>query len=198
MIPGLFLAQPWLTLIGIVVFGETVILAALASAATGDVPVSAVVAMAFAGTMLADLGWFVAARRGMKRWATADGQAALARAAARIQRLGRPELAMIVAKFFYGTRIAAIVALASSGTRMSRFAAFNAIGTALWLAILVPVGLGIGEGLQTLGAGPLEVVAGLGGVLGVVWLIRGAGVLRRRRAESDGAADLAGRRHGGV
>lgn len=199
MYSALFLATPWLMLIGTVVFGETVILAAIASTATGDVSIASVVGVAFVGTMMADAAWFLGARRVLTRWGSSpEKQATLERARRRLQRFGRPELAMIVAKFFYGTRIAAIVVMASSGVRTWRFLSFNAIGTVLWLVMLVPFGMGVGAGFQALGIDSTGIWAGLTAILVGVAAVKTLSARRGRRNPNPPRPEAPSLEAGGV
>lgn len=136
--------------VGALLFGETVIVPAAALAAHGRWTIPAVIGWAFAGTVTADIAWFVAANRSLGRFARdldqrrehSDALAWLGRRAG-----ARPARTLLFVKFVYGTRILSIAYLSSRGVSGREFVLYDAVGTAIWLAVIVPVGWLVGRGV---------------------------------------------------
>jgi membrane protein DedA with SNARE-associated domain len=153
------LHKSWIVFVGTFFLGESVVLAASALAAQGSWTAAAVAGWAFAGTLASDTIWFRTARLGLDRWSDGERAERLARATARLDRLvgEHPHRALTFIKFVYGTRIASIAYMATRNVPTRRFIAFDAIGTCLWLAVMIPIGWAIGRGLDHLGADLKEV-----------------------------------------
>ena len=62
----------------------------------------------------------------------------------------KPFLWLLVIKFLYGTRILTILYLSSQKMRFGLFALFNSLGTILWLAVIMSLGVLGGKGLVNL------------------------------------------------
>lgn len=154
VIESLALHKSWIVLVGTFFLGETVVLAAAALAAQGSWSMTAVAGWAFVGTVASDTLWFRTARIGLDRWSSGTRADRLARATARLDRLsgGHPHRALIFVKFVYGTRIASIAYMAMRRVPPRRFVTFDALGTVIWLAVMIPIGWAIGLGLDRLGA----------------------------------------------
>jgi len=154
VIESLALHKSWIVLVGTFFLGESVVLAASALAAHGSWSWQAVAGWAFVGTVASDSLWFRAASTGLGRWSTGDRAKQLRRATSMVDRItgAHPHRALIFVKFVYGTRIASIAYMAFRGVRPRTFVTFDAVGTLLWLAVMIPVGWAIGLGLDRLGA----------------------------------------------
>lgn len=154
MFESLALHKSWIVFVGTFFLGESVVLAASALAAHGSWSVAAVAGWAFAGTVASDTLWFRTARLGLDRWSTGAKAGRLSRATVRLDRLtgDHPHRALMFVKFVYGTRIASIAYMAVRGVPAHRFVVFDAIGTCIWLAVMIPIGWAIGLGLDRLGA----------------------------------------------
>lgn len=145
----------WIIFFGSFLLGESLILTASALAAQGHFGVWSVIGWAYLGTVLSDAGWFMLAgkaRSFIER--NPDRRQRYERVLAWLDRRfgARPERALLFIKFVYGTRIATITYLSLRRTPWRVFAGLNAIGTAIWLAVIVTVGWLAGKGLASLGA----------------------------------------------
>lgn len=155
MLSTLALHKSWVVFVGTFFLGESVVLAASALAAQGVWSVIAVAGWAFAGTVISDTVWLRSAAMGLGRWRSdPDGSGKLAKTTDRLDRLTgqHPHRALVIVKFLYGTRIASLVYMAVRNVPTRRFVAFDAIGTAIWLAVIIPIGWAIGRGMANLGA----------------------------------------------
>lgn len=157
----------------ITVTGETVVLAAVAVAVEGGWSLAEVVAWCFLGTVASDVAWFGLARVADDRWRRRrepGPRQQRALAWMREHTGERPYLALLVIKFLYGSRFLMLVYLATRRVSLRHFLLYDAIGTAVWLAVLVPLGWLLARGLVTASAaGRLDLFAlALVGVL-VAW-----------------------------
>jgi len=154
VIETLALHKSWIVFVGTFFLGESVVLTSSALAAHGSWSVAAVAMWAFAGTVLSDTVWFRSAAMGLDRWSAGERGERMVRLSARLDRLGgdRPYRALLFVKFVYGTRIASLAYMAARGVPLRKFVTFDAIGTGLWLAVMIPLGWLIGRGLDNLGA----------------------------------------------
>ena len=154
MIGSLALHKSWIVFVGTFFLGESVVLASAALAAQGTWSVAAVAAWAFAGTVVSDSVWFRSAGLSLDRWSTGHRADRLERVTKRLDRAtgAHPHRALVFVKFIYGTRIASIAYMAIRRVPLRRFVTFDSIGTMLWLAVMIPIGWGIGKGLDQLGA----------------------------------------------
>lgn len=147
------LANPYFFVVfaGAFFFGETVIITASSIAAREEWSVFVVALAAFLGTISSDTLWFllggwlrlkserIPAVR--KRWERAE------KTLDRAPIQGHPFLVLLFVKFLYGSRIAMILYFAARGVRTLHFVLFDAAGTIVWLAVIVPLGYGMGKGL---------------------------------------------------
>lgn len=184
MVSGLSLGSWWVVFIGTFFLGESVILAAAALAAQGTLSVWSVAGWAFAGTVLSDTVWFTSAGRGISAVNRDEDRAS--RLARHGQRLDRwtgehPHRALLFIKFVYGTRILSITYLAWRRVAPVRFVGFDAAGTAIWLAVIVPVGFFGGRGLELSGVDLTRFEAGLAVAVVVAVLVRALLVWWRSR-----------------
>ncbi|MDH3306653.1 MAG: hypothetical protein OEO77_03935 [Acidimicrobiia bacterium] len=98
---------------------------------------------------MSDTIWFRSAAMGMGRWqADPDRKESLGLATSRLDRLAgkRPHRALLFIKFLYGTRIASLAYMAVRNVPTRTFVLFDAAGTTLWLAVMIPIGGGSDEG----------------------------------------------------
>lgn len=174
----------WAVFVGTFFLGESVILASAALAAQGSWSVWAVAGWAFAGTVLSDAVWFSAAGRGVRGLRGDPGRAErLDRHVARLDRWTgqRPHRALLFVKFVYGTRILSISYLSVRGVPLRRFVTFDAAGTLIWLAVIVPLGYLGGRGLSGMGVDLAGLERGLVGLIAVGVLARAVVLWWRRR-----------------
>lgn len=147
--------------VGAALEGETVAMVGGMVAHRGLYPLPAAWAAIFAGTFLADQGFFFAGRtlrdRGwMQRVRRTSG---FTRAQAIFER--RPVLFVLLFRFFYGLRTASPAMIGASGFPPARFFALNLVAALVWSALFVGLGYGLGVGVQEL----------VGGVVGLKdWL----------------------------
>jgi membrane protein DedA with SNARE-associated domain len=133
--------------------GESVILSAAYLAGTKTWPLSTVFVWAFLGTMVADAAWFLLGGPALnwlgKRPAFQKRYLQLQHG---IQRLtgNRPFLTLLFFKFLYGTRILMILHMSVAKLPFWGFMLFNALGTLVWLAVMVAIGWLAGRGLVDL------------------------------------------------
>ena len=133
--------------LGVFFEGETIVLVAGAMAHRGLLSLPAVVAAAFAGSLLGDQLWFHLGHRYGRRFVArrAAWQSRSARAEALLARFGT---AFVIAfRFVYGFRTITPVVLGSTGYAAARFAILNAIGAALWATTFSLTGYAFGVGL---------------------------------------------------
>lgn len=174
----------WTVFVGTFFLGESVILASAALAAQGSWSVWAVAGWAFAGTVLSDAVWFSVAARGLRGLRRDPRRAErLDRHAARLDRWTgqRPHRALLFVKFVYGTRILSISYLSLRGVPRQRFVTFDAVGTLVWLAVIVPLGYLGGRGLSVVGVDLAGLERGLLGLVAVGALARAVVLWWRRR-----------------
>ena len=145
----------WIILAGTFVFGDSIVLAASGLAAHGQWSVGSVILWSFLGTLISDTMWFKLADRTLQRiMSDPTREAAFVRMTARMDRwVGEsPHHGLLFVKFLWGTRTLSIVYMASRGVSPLTFMLFDAIGTLLWLAVLVPIGFLAGQGVANLSA----------------------------------------------
>lgn len=131
-------------------FGESVIVTAAALAPKLGWPIGEVALAAFLGTLFADATWFGlgnAADRALLSYVHAY-EHAKERAIGTFGRYAErhPFRILLYLKFLYGMRIAMILYLATRRLSFPAFIFFDAIGTALWLVIILALGYGVGIG----------------------------------------------------
>lgn len=129
--------------LGSVIFGETIILAASFLAGQGIWSIYTVFWVTFLGTVSSDCLWFYFGRRLSRKseeWQEKQGK--YKKLLAFLERLtrGRAFLSLLFIKFLYGTRIITIMYLSIHRLRFRTFLLFNAIGTFLWLLVMVSIG----------------------------------------------------------
>lgn len=172
-------------LLGTVAEGETVLVAAGFAAHRGLLDWRLVVLVAMVGGMLGDQLAFL-----LGRW---QGKAlmrrfpALARHEPRVHRLlARYDTILIVTiRFLYGLRVAGPILLGSYRLPPLRFAVFNAIGAALWAALITAAGYAFGAAISAL-VGNIERMEG---IVIVAILVLGGGIALARSLVARRAAN---------
>lgn len=149
---------PWLIEYGYVAiflgsffFAESFILAVSFLSAHGFWPIASVFGLALGGSVLSDLFWYFFGIRFLKltgQWMVYEPF--IAKADTFFGRfLQRRFLSLLVVKFLYGTRFLMVVYFSVQKISFLKFLLFDAVTTAIWLAVLLPVGWFAGLGSQT-------------------------------------------------
>ena len=157
--------------------------------ATGDVSLTAVIALGALGAMLTDhvwyfAGWFDSKRllRLYCRWTFSSG-ACVSRTGDYFRRFGA--LTIIIGRFVAGVRVLAWPLARKSGVGYVQFLLYDAVGAVLWTATWVLIGWLVGDRWES-------VVSRVGGwivaILIAAAVLVAAGVVLRRRARHGAAA----------
>ncbi len=175
MLSTLALHKSWVIFVGTFFLGESVVLASSALAAQGSWSWQAVAAWAFLGTVVSDTFWFRSVGAGVAGLVDRRDEGRLQAAADRLERLTgeHPHRALLFVKFLYGTRIASISYMALRRVRLAKFVGFDSVGTALWLAVMIPIGWAIGRGLDRFGTRLREVEWAILGVVLLAACVKG-------------------------
>jgi membrane protein DedA with SNARE-associated domain len=131
-------------LIGVIVEGETVLVAAGALAHRGDLSLPIVIVAAFVGSTLGDQGWFhFGARFGPK---FLERHPRVRRRADAVRGwFSRYGTTFVLGfRFLYGFRTATPIMLGATHYPKWRFGVLNAVGALLWSITIACVGWGIG------------------------------------------------------
>lgn len=177
--------QSWIILAGTFVFGDSVVLAASGLAAHGQWSVGSVILWSFLGTLISDTLWFKLADRTLQKIVSDPArEASFVRMTDRMDRwVGEsPHRGLLFVKLLWGTRTLSIVYMASREVSTRTFILFDAVGTLLWLAVLVPVGFLAGRGVANLSADLTRLEYALP-ILLVLWIVLKRGrtwILNRR------------------
>lgn len=169
--------------------GETILVAAGALAHRGYLSLPLVVLCAFLGSVAGDQLWFQLGRRYGQPFL--DRRPAWKKRAAAVQRhlLRFGDLFVLGFRFLVGVRTVTPALLGASGFSRARFAWLNALGGALWSAVIGGAGYVLGAALAKLLARAAHAEELLGTALGVVLLLAGARkVWRRTRGKPPAAA----------
>jgi membrane protein DedA with SNARE-associated domain len=174
--------------VGTLLEGETILALAGLAAHRGYLALPWVIAVAALGGFLGDQLYFLVGRRGGARVLARFPKLApgVEQVARRVERYGAP--IVILVRFMYGLRSVGPIAIGMTGMRWVRFAALNALGAALWAALVAAAGYALGDAL-TLILGDLRRVeeavflAILAGGIVAGLMLRA----RRRRAVLPGA-----------
>ncbi len=175
-------SHSWIILAGTFVFGDSIVLAASGLAAHGQWSVLSVFIWSFLGTLMSDTIWFKLADGSLQKIMRDPArEAAFDRMTARMDRWTgeSPHRGLLFVKFLWGTRTLSIVYMASRDVSTRTFVLFDAIGTVLWLAVLVPIGFLAGKGVATLSADltrleyalPILLILAIGLKRGRTWIL---------------------------
>lgn len=166
--------------LGVLIEGETVLVAAGALAHRGDLSLPLVMLAAFASSVFGDQLWFhVGARYGTARLARHARLRARADVAERwLAEYGT--LFVVGFRFLYGLRTATPLFLGATRYPVQRFTVLNTIGAALWVTVFATLGWAVGATLASAlrRAGRLEEIAAAALVIGA---LVGLAVSRARR-----------------
>jgi membrane protein DedA with SNARE-associated domain len=159
--------------VGTLLEGETIVFLAGLAAYHGYLSFAAVVAVAVAGGFLGDQFFFFLGRRyGNRVFTRFPG---LATRAPRFQALLRrwDVHAILVVRFLYGLRMAALIVIGSCGISPWRVALFDFIGAVLWAFAVAGLGYFAGQAVQELagrlGASAVLLLLALALIAGTVW-----------------------------
>jgi len=163
-------------LVGTLIEGETLLVMAGFAAHQGYLSLPLVMLSAFVGSLAGDQLWFLAGRRYASRLLPRFPRLVpgVERASALIGRYGTPLL--LGFRFVYGIRLVTPIAAGSSAIPALRFLLLNATGAALWSVAIAYAGYAFGHGIELLlgrakfyEEHALLVLAGLGGLVALVW-----------------------------
>ena len=167
--------------------GETVVMLGGMMAHRGLFGFWPAIAVAAAGSFLADQIFFLLGRRfkNLRLVRRVTGGPAYARALAIFQR--RPVLFMFAFRFIYGLRTVSPIAIGTTGISPARFALINAVAAIVWALVFVTLGYSFGAGVESLfgriGAVEHLVIAGIA----LAAIVAAGGWLIRRRRDPAGA-----------
>jgi membrane protein DedA with SNARE-associated domain len=177
----------WITFVGAVCEGETVLNLAGLAAHRGYLRVPGVIALGALGGVVGDQLFFLVGRlAGRRVWERFPRlKPAAERVSSMVKR--RPVATVIAVRFLYGLHTAGPIAIGMSGMPWPTFAAANAVGALAWSTVWITVGYLLGGVLEAV-AGDLKSIedwvfaaAALLGVVAIVWR-------RRLRATAAGLA----------
>ncbi len=136
--------------VGTLLEGETVLALAGLAAHRGYLALPWVIAVAALGGFLGDQIYFLIGRRNGARILArfprlAPGIAHIERL---LERYGAPIVVLV--RFMYGLRAVGPIAISMTGMPWARFAAFNALGAAIWAALVASLGYALGNALTLL------------------------------------------------
>lgn len=175
--------------LGSVVFGETIILAAAYLAGHGWWSIYTVFWLTFLGTLSSDCVWFYFGRKLAKKseeWELKREK--YKKVLLFLERLThrRAFLSLLFIKFLYGTRIITIMYLSVHKLRFRTFLLFNAIGTFLWLLVMVALGWYASKKIGTDIPDIKKFQYGATLLFAFLILTRLGGVYLRKRIEKEG------------
>ncbi|HEY6878046.1 MAG TPA: DedA family protein [Polyangiales bacterium] len=137
-------------IVGTVLEGEAVLVAAGAMAHHGPLWLPWVMLAAFVGSVGGDQLWFLLGHRYGMRWLAARPHL-LTRARVVQSWLDQYGIGFLIGfRFFYGLRTVTPVLLGATGFSLRRFAVFNLIGAAAWAVTFGAFGYGMGAGLKAM------------------------------------------------
>lgn len=139
---------PLALFVGAALEGETVAMLGGMTAHRGLMHLPVAWAAVFAGTLIADQGFFAAGRHWRDRplITRLRGTRAYRIAQDRFER--HPALFVLLFRFMYGLRTASPVMIGTSGFPPARFAVLNTIAAVIWSALFVGAGYLFGLGIE--------------------------------------------------
>ena len=157
-----------LPLVGAIIGGEETILVISILSAEGLISFWTVLVFSFLGTLISDIIWFFAGDLVVKleRWRLfSKNFEEIAEIIRKIS--GRNHFrALLMTKFFYGTRILTLFHVRRDGFPFLKFVPANALVVAIWTAVIVPFGWLAGKGLLNLG-----ILNSIEGFIGIILLV---------------------------
>ena len=168
----------WITFVGAVCEGETVLNLAGLAAHRGYLRVSALIVLGALGGLAGDqLFFFVGRRAGSRVWRRFPRlKPAADRVASMVER--RPVATVFAVRFLYGLHTAGPIAIGMSAMPWSTFAVANAAGALVWSTVWIGAGYLLGGVLEAV-SGDLKSIEHW--VFAVVALLGVAALLWRRR-----------------
>jgi membrane protein DedA with SNARE-associated domain len=132
---------------GTLIEGETILALAGLAAHRGYLALPWVMAVAALGGFLGDQAYFLLGRRSGARVLARFPRLApgVARIDGLLERYGAPIVVLV--RFMYGLRAVGPIAIGMTGMHWARFAALNALGAALWAAVVGGLGYALGNAL---------------------------------------------------
>jgi membrane protein DedA with SNARE-associated domain len=97
-----------------------------------------------------------------------------------VERYGAPLVVLV--RFMYGLRAVGPIAIGMTGMHWLRFAALNALGAAIWAALIASAGYALGDALTAILGDLKHIEEGVFAAVAVVGMIAGLAVWARRRA----------------
>lgn len=126
--------------LGSLVEGEILVVAASFLSYLDQMHLPIIMLMAFSGTWISDVGWFMAGRysgtKFLEKWQWLNGLSGQS-----IRLVGkRPKFMAFSMRFMYGLRIVIPFSLGKTQMPASTFMVYNALGVMLWTAIFTSIG----------------------------------------------------------
>jgi membrane protein DedA with SNARE-associated domain len=133
---------------GTLLEGETILVLAGFAAHRGYLALPWVIATAAFGGFLGDQVYFLVGRRNGARVLARFPRLApgIERIERLVERYGAPIVVLV--RFMYGLRAVGPIAIGMTGMHWARFAALNALGAALWAALVAGLGYALGNALE--------------------------------------------------
>ena len=160
--------------VGAFFFGETVIIAAAFLAGQGTLEVLPVFVLAFLATIVSDTVWFLLAKillwlNRLEKYKTHSEIIVN-----KMTKLtgDKPFLALLFVKFLYGTRVITIIYLSLRSIPLKKFVIYDALGTLIWLAVIIPIGWLAGKSAVSLGPALHKAEFAIGFFVILVFVIR--------------------------
>jgi membrane protein DedA with SNARE-associated domain len=161
--------------VGAFFFGETVIIAAAFLAGQGTLEVLPVFVLAFLATIVSDTVWFLLAKKillwlnRLEKYKTHSEIIVN-----KMTKLtgDKPFLALLFVKFLYGTRVITIIYLSLRSIPLKKFVIYDALGTLIWLAVIIPIGWLAGKSAVSLGPALHKAEFAIGFFVILVFVIR--------------------------
>jgi membrane protein DedA with SNARE-associated domain len=178
-------------IVGTILEGEAVLVAAGAMAHHGMLSLPWVIVAAFAGGVVGDQIWFLLGHRYGTPWLQARPKM-LERARVVHTWLDKYGSAFLIGfRFMYGLRSVTPVLLGATGFSMRRFLLFNVLGASVWSISFGAIGYGLGAGLRALLARHSRAHELLLAGIAVAIIVAGVWFWRVRKREAAGTESVA-------
>ncbi|MEX1112574.1 MAG: VTT domain-containing protein [Candidatus Andersenbacteria bacterium] len=140
--------------VGSFLFGETVLITIGYIMVQLNWSIPLVFAVALAGTILADTVWLLVGRGALNASWVERYKEKHAAVVARLEQLTgtKPFIALLFVKFLYGTRVLTILYMSWRKVPLYTFIFYDAIGTAIWLVVVLGIGALAAKGIANLAA----------------------------------------------
>lgn len=158
-----------LVFLGTALGGEIFLITFAFLAAQGMISLYALLPLSFLGTYASDTMWFLIGRTLLFNKVTEHRFAnpAVYVITETIQRISRGSyfLALVFAKFLFGTRVVTIVYTSKTGLSLNKFLYYNAYAVFLWAIVVIPIGYVSGLGFTYLAEVLENIYAAIGFLL---------------------------------